>query len=442
MTRTASHPGRLLGFAGALLLAPATLLAAQSAGDAPGEPRATTITAGATALLIDDQLRAEAVRLLQLSESSLVIVDAAGRRVRMSVEGIVAILPSASLPDPAHGVGGVSPESAQRAIPLEDLRRRFEAATGGFVETTDGRRFPGQPLPTAGSADAVAWTHPRFGDLTFALDRMARVVKPDAAELRVVLEDDPVDDVLHLSNGDRLRGFIVSLAEPVEIESGGAVIEIPNERIAAAVFSNPRKHLRGMIVWLDDGTIAGVDRVSSDTGVEVQLTLPTGQDAIYEIEHLRAIGFDSGRLIALSELEPVRQEPIGDRLLGPGIVLVQHPDDLLTGSAATLDAFDVELPGPMVVEYDLPRDAVRFATTASLADEQTPWGDCEVIVEIDGVERARHRINRHQPVAPINVPIDNAHTLTITLDPGRYGPIKDRVVLHRPLILLAQPLED
>lgn len=434
---------RTLCAAGLMALAGSASLGAADTGAAAVDSsvRPTTLTAGATALLIDDQLRAEAVRLLQFNESSLVIIDGSGRRVRIPAEGLVALLPSASLPDPAHGVGAVSPVGAQRAVPLDELRRRLEAATGGFVQTIDGTRFPGQPMATTGSTDMVAWAHPRFGEMAFEIESLASFVKPQASGLRVVLEEDPVEDVLHLANGDLLRGFIVSLADPVEIETDGTVIQIPNERVSAAVLSNPRKHLRGLIVWLDDGTVAGVERLVSDSGVEIQLTLPSGQDAIYEIEHLRAIGFGSGRLVALSDLEPTSQVPVGDRLLGTGITLVQHPDDLLTGSAATLDAFDVELPGPMVVEYELPRGAIRFATTASLADASSPWGDCELIVSIDGVERLRQRITQADPVAPINVPIESGRTLTITLDPGRFGPIKDRVILHRPLLLLARAME-
>lgn len=405
------------------------------------KPSTTTISAGATATLIDDQLHAEAVRLLQLNENSLVIIDDSGQRTRVAIDGIVALLPADSLPDPKQGVGAVSPEGAARAIPIEELRARLAAATDGYLETIDGERFPGAPTPNAGATDEVAWTHSRFGKLSFDLDHMARVVKPDAVPLHLVLEDDPVRDVLHLANGDTLKGFIVSLADPIEIEADGKTIQLPPDRVAAAVFSNPRKHLHGIIVWLDDGTIAGVQRVSSDTGRDVQLTLPTGQDAIYQIEHLRAIGFDSGRLLALSDLEPTSQKPVGKRLLARKIRLVQHPDDLLTGSAATLDAFDVELPGPMTVEYKLPKGARRFAATASLADPESPWGDCELAVAVDGAERFRQRIDRDHPVAAVNVAIDGGRTLTITLDPGRYGPIKDRIILHRPLILLDQPLD-
>ena len=441
MIRT--HPTRLVPALAALLLTPGASIGAQSERESGRETvrRQTTISSGATAMLIDDQLRAEAVRLLQLSDSSLVIVDNEGQRVRISIDGIVALLPARSLPDPSHGVGAVSPDGAARAIPLDELRDRFAAASGGSIETIDGMRFPGDPLPTQGATDEVSWMHPRFGIVSFDLERLASLVKPEAAPLRLILEDDPVEDVLHLANGDRLRGFIISLANPVEIETDAGTIQLPPDRVAAAVFSNPRKHLQGMIVWLDDGTVTGVQHLASDSGRRVRLTLPTGQDAIYEIEHLRAVGFDSGRLVALSDLEPTLQEPIGPRMLAGGIRRVQHPDDLLTGSAATLDAFDIEMPGPMRVRYDLPRGARRFATTASLADESTPWGDCEIVVEIDDEEVFRRRIHRRDPVAPVNVVIEAGRTLTITIDPGRFGPIKDRVILHRPLVLLDQPMD-
>lgn len=395
------------------------------------------VSTGATALLIDEQLNTRAVRVLQLSDNAIVIVDDGGRRVRLSVEGIIALLPAGSLPNPADGVGAVSPAAAAKEIPAEELRARLEATSGGMLETVDGMRFPGQPGPTSGPVDGIEWAHPRFGTVTFDIERLASFVKPEAPGLRLALEDDPAEDVLHLSNGDRLRGFIVSLGDPVEIESEGQTTEIPAERVSSAVLSNPREGLDGLIVWLDDGTVAGAERVRSDSGRDIQITLPTGQDAIYEIEHLRAIGFESGRLLSLSDIEPVVQEPEGDRLLAPRIRTVQHPDDLLTGSAATLDAFDVEIPGPMRVEWEIPREAIRFATTASLGDDAAPWGDCEVVVEVDGVELYRRRVHPDNPVAAVNVPLDGGRRLAVIVEPGRFGPIKDRVVLHRPLLLLA-----
>ena len=59
-------------------------------------------------------------------------------------------------------------------------------------------------------------------------------------------------------------------------------------------------------------------------------------------------------------------------------------------------------------------------------------------VAIDGNEHTRRRLNTENPTAPLAFPV-NGQSLTITIDPGKFGPIRDWVVLTRPLILIAQP---
>ncbi|MEO1128472.1 MAG: hypothetical protein AAFX05_02055 [Planctomycetota bacterium] len=396
-------------------------------------------TTGVAAMLIDATLQTEAVRVLSLDEDRLIVADERGRRMELSVEGILALLPaSGELPDPSHGIGAVSPNAAADAVPVDALRARMRGEQQGVIELIDGQRLPGSPSTTTGEAESVQWSHPKLGEFVLPLERIARIINPDASPaLRLMLERDPVEDVVHLSNGDRLSGFVVSYANPVQIETDQDVVEVPSERVVAAVFANPRERIAGLIVWLEDGTVTTAETVRSPAGASVEIGLSGGQDAVYEIAELRAIGFDSGRLLALSDLDPVEQAPIGERRLAPPIQRINHPDDVLTGSAATLDALDVILPGPMRVVYEPPRIARRFATTASLAPGAAPWGDCELVILADDVELFRQRLYNEAPTIAVNLPLEGRpRTLTIMVEPGNNGPIRDRVILHRPLILL------
>jgi hypothetical protein len=68
------------------------------------------------------------------------------------------------------------------------------------------------------------------------------------------------------------------------------------------------------------------------------------------------------------------------------------------------------------------------------------WGDCELIVESVAGSKitplAKARLSGSDPSFEINVPLDGAAKLRMTIDPGPSGPIQDRVVLRRPLVLV------
>jgi hypothetical protein len=421
------------------LAAIATLFGAVALASAADEPAsrapAPGLATGAAALVIDGDLQTTVVRLVGLDERGMMVVDEDGRRIRAPLDQVLAVLPSTGLPDPEQGVGALSPEARAGAIPLETLRARLLASRSGALELASGWRYPGQMVDSAGDPEVVAWEHPRFGLISAAIDDIARLATAAAGRL-ATRDRAPIEDVLLLSNGDRLSGLVLGLGDPVEIESADGVVETARANVDAVILANPARSLEGLVVWLDDGTVTGVERAVSSSGHTIELTLATGQSAEYELDRLRAVGYDSGRLVPLSTLEPESQIAVGDRRLALGVVTRHHPDDVLTGSAATLGAKDLELPGPMSVTYRLPRSSIRFAATASLPESTAPWGDCEIAVLVDGKEIYRRRLSQDEPIASINLPIDG-RDLTLRLDPANYGPIRDRVRLHRPLILLA-----
>ena len=73
--------------------------------------------------------------------------------------------------------------------------------------------------------------------------------------------------------------------------------------------------------------------------------------------------------------------------------------------------------------------------TAKLGDQSGQWGDCELVVSIDNHELARVHLWKDEPVHAINIDAQG-NELTITLEPGRFGPIRDSAVLARPVILI------
>jgi hypothetical protein len=87
-------------------------------------------------------------------------------------------------------------------------------------------------------------------------------------------------------------------------------------------------------------------------------------------------------------------------------------------------------------------------TTAELPREFWTWGDCELVVSISpagqtaGAELARQHLSAAQPVATINAALGEAageRRLRFRLEPGEFGPVQDRIILRRPLLLVDGP---
>ncbi|MGE3109442.1 MAG: hypothetical protein AB7G11_15505 [Phycisphaerales bacterium] len=116
-----------------------------------------------------------------------------------------------------------------------------------------------------------------------------------------------------------------------------------------------------------------------------------------------------------------------------------------------LDAADIELPGPMTVEWDVPTGAVRLAGWAELPRECRTWGNCHLVLSLlkrDGstsspVPLFSAALTGDVPIAEFNLLLPSepagadpaAYVLRASLDAGERGPIQDRVLLRRVLFL-------
>jgi hypothetical protein len=95
----------------------------------------------------------------------------------------------------------------------------------------------------------------------------------------------------------------------------------------------------------------------------------------------------------------------------------------------------------MRVHYPLPSGATRFACTLEAPIEE--WTDCvvRVIVQSDRGSSTlfEGRLSAEVSKAELNTPLPRGAThLIIEVDPGEHGPIQDRVLIHRPRLLVQQ----
>lgn len=302
----------------------------------------------------------------------------------------------------------------------------------GLLLISDGQRLPGTlDLDAPTGTGNVAWKHPWLDSVSVPLERVSAVLLRPAAT-----RPQPArSDVVELINGDRLEGFVTSIADPIviEIEIAGAQqeVRIPLERAAAVALVTPRQTPEGRRVWLTDGTVLDLEHlaIGEDGYVRMQTAWVEARPEPPQVrlDSVTAVLFDPRRMIPLTNLSPSAIEGPPTRYVVPAPRALDPDVPLGLGR--------LEYRGPLLVRYILPRGAARFAAEASLADSARDWGDLVLVIRDDDEEIYRRHLSGENPADSINVAIKGSE-LTIELLPGAYGPVQDRLVLERAMLLI------
>lgn len=383
-------------------------------------------------VLVDRRLSGRLVEVVALDGRTITYVDAGGLvRTEPNTE-FVALLPGRS--------EGVEPPAPARPAPALWL--------------TDGQRFAGALRRGEAAGETVRWEHPVFGPIDVPLEIVSRVRLLPPGDLAAEPQGPAPEgrDVVTLRNGDRLAGFLESLGDLARIDVDGTRHEASADLISEVTLANPPVAPSGMTAWLRDGSIVAVTSVRTSRTGELRLRprisatdaapseaepAPSGSSGLTGHD-LVAVAFDAADLVALAAIPVRSQRPVGDRPWSEPITPSDRDDSLLW-------APDLTIPGPMTAEWSLPQWAAFLGAEAHLPASMWAWGDCELVVSLvaEGsppAELARYRLNAEHPVATISVPLAGSRQrlLRITLEPGLYGPIQDRVILRRPIVLLSR----
>ena len=289
---------------------------------------------------------------------------------------------------------------------------------------TDGQRFIGAPV--GGSGEALRWRAASAGMIEAPLERIDRVVL--APSLDPGHDPAALGDVVILTNGDRLDGYVASLGDRIEIEvEDGRMVDLPMQRAAVIDLANPPAERSGAYMWFADGAVARLRREEGQYWLDAA---PSGWESTAPLERARAFVYDAARITALSDLPVGDYQPISRRWTPAPIIN--------RAAGAPLWSAPVELPGPMRVIWALPDNAVRFGAIIALREDSRVWGDCEVVVAQQRagaqVELGRVRLDSAQPSAQLTVDVAPGD-LVITVEPGASGPIQDRVRITGALLL-------
>jgi hypothetical protein len=364
---------------------------------------ATLHAAGSTHVLLTQDRAPFAVTLVSLDGFALRYTDEFGMSGVVPLQSIEALLPA------THGAPSLEGKSV--------------------LQLVDGQRFPGTLSGSALQQDTFQWQHDGFGTFSVSMDNVEAIIFEQSAHLPV---GTPSEDTLMLTNGDKLTGFILELSTQITLEtpdSGKVVLD--SDKVSWLRVANEPQILDGIVVWLADGTVAHlIDIKQAGTGT-VELTRNASASMVVPTQNIVAMMMSAENLTPLAAILPKHQQPIGrPRLLEP-LRLASTPETMYDSS---LIIPDLVFPGPMQVDWDLPHTDAIFCVAFELPESSAPWGDCQVVVSVDGIEIERLHLRNDSNTAELQIPI-RGESLQIRIEPGAYGPIQDTVYMRHPVLL-------
>lgn len=354
-----------------------------------------------------------------MREDAVTVRDGTGRLQTLPRDQVLAILPERA----GTTSGGDS------------------ARTPSRVQLVDGQIFPGS-LGTRDRADDdhVLWQSTLLGDLRLSLENTGSILlRPEGPGWRELKAT--ANDAVLLANGDVVTGFVAEVGARVVVEREKTPAELPSSRVVAIAFANPPRQPQGMWVWFFDGTVAGAAALSSAPDGAMAFTPAlsqgTGSTLNSRVSELRAVLFDASRVRGLGTFTPTIPAAESRRW--------SPPPKIGDWRDASLFAPDIEIPSPMALEWELPAGASRLGLSVELPQASRVWGDLELVLSLDGRELSRTRVHGAEPTADLNivlgeregVPLPAGGRLRVETVAGPSGPVQDRLLLRRPLVLFS-----
>jgi hypothetical protein len=311
------------------------------------------------------------------------------------------------------------------------------------LDLTDGQRwifplaevrFDGERILTPRSPAATPLPLERVRRIVTALGRFPSTVTAV-----------PASDTLRLRSGDQLSGFVAGLTTVgdtgdftvrIEPDTKGEPRTIPSSAISLIELTNPPTATSAVRLWLRDGQRLAVEP-SLTPGREWTIPAPaTSQPHTLDLTAIGAMTLT--RAGAPSPLVPLA-----------AIALTSdappEADRPTLGPDAPLGLSEITIPEPQTVRWTLPPNATRLAMTLVLREDCRQWGECDLRLTL-GTDAApgatllhEGRLTPTTPSIPLNIELPLAgnapRILTLTITPGQYGPIQDRVVIREAMLL-------
>lgn len=259
-----------------------------------------------------------------------------------------------------------------------------------------------------------------------------RPLDPNEGSTELLLRDRGPNDIVLLSNGDRLAGQFLSLGpSDLKIDVEGREVLAPRDRVAAIFFSpeltvpaiipGPRQIVHDGTGWL---TVEGLNRNKSGTWTG---TTAFRQSVSWPAGTVRRVQNFSERVVPLTSIQPeIEFTPYLERQwpVRSGRTVTGEP--LSIGDQTYAAGIGVH--SRCRLRYNLGRRFETFHAVAGLAASSGKLGSVEFAVELNGREviRTEPLERSSEPLRVTNLDVSDAGTLTLAVDFGRNGDVLDR----------------
>ncbi len=341
-------------------------------------------------------------------------------------------------------------EQGRREIPIAELLAvRPDAAEAaksadGEVRLQDGTRLAAANY-TAGVKSA-RFEHPRYGELTVALDRVTstRLLPAEGNSVAIwtqLLERSLKKDLLAIRKAevvDHLDGVIGTVDDKnVRFVLDGEEVPVKRERVFGLIYfrrdAAPRKSIVASIDTVDGDRLPAGRVTWADGRWRVELSGGIALDA--ETGVFRTLDFSLGKVLYLSEVDPRNVEHVSwwDE---PWVNFTYRRNRNFDGKPLRLA--DKTWPRGLAIHslttltYRLGGDYRRFLALAGIDDEIRAHGNVLLTITGDGKTLYEGEIgieNPRRPAIPLDLDVTGVVELQIKVDFGKNNDIGDRLHL-------------
>jgi len=400
--------------------------AAQSAATAPSTARVESTTAlTATATMPAIVLGAEG----RVLHGVIVAIDDKGVALR-NPDGNTERVPWST------SVGLITEAQAQPALTMGM----------GVAMLASGERLPGV---AEANASGLRWVQRALGAIELPTTELRWVSFDGAPPIAGSVDA----DVVRLRTGDRLEGFVSSLADPLVLEArtGGTETKLPLAGVQSIAFVTPEAPKRGAMrrVWLIDGSVIDASSVVLQENGSLRLEgvqMSRGPSVSVPLMALAAIAGDQpAEAIAMRSMQCNANEQSHalryqvtppDRMEWPS----RRPRMASSPTVGSADdgAWPLTLPaigfdGPATLRIDITEPAV-FVGRLVVPRDRILHGCFEVIMRTGGREHARTLMDASRPAFDFVIEVEPPSIEIEIVDVGD-GAVQDGLVIERGALI-------
>lgn len=322
-----------------------------------------------------------------------------------------------------------------------------------FIETIDGSSLLATQAECSAERAALVRVDGARLDLPRSAVRALRFRPLDDASLaewdKLVEGATLADRVIVERDGalDFLEGVVEQVGpEKVRFRMDDEVRELPRVKLTGVALQRAPSQTAppaplGRLIDRHGGVAVFAKIAQTDTGLRVESA--AGWSADWPWSEIRRLDFSTGKLLALTDLEPERTEYTPDPLwslpgageslraaYAPRFDVGFAPGPLLLGGRAHTRG--VAARGRSQITYRLPEGYRRFTALVGIDDHLRPRGDAVLTIRADEQTLSKSRLVGGEAPTALDLTIADHHRLTIVVEAGQHGDVADVVLLVNP----------